>query len=42
SQWVAIDYIDVIVHIFLPETRSYYAIEDLWEDAEQTSLPNID
>ena len=42
SQWVAIDYIDVIVHIFLPETRSYYAIEDLWEDADQTNLPNID
>ena len=42
SQWVAIDNSDVIVHIFLPETRSYYAIEDLWEDADQTNLPNID
>ena len=42
SQWVAIDYIAVIVHIFLPATRPYYAIEDLWEDADQTNLPNID
>lgn len=34
SQWVAMDYTDVMVHIFLPETRDYYRIEDLWQDAE--------
>lgn len=34
SQWVAMDYTDVIVHIFLPEVRDYYKIEDLWQDAE--------
>jgi len=34
SQWVAMDYTDVIVHIFLPEVREYYRIEELWQDAE--------
>ncbi len=33
DQWVAIDYVDVIVHIFLPETRAFYDLEHLWEDA---------
>lgn len=34
AQWVAMDYSDVIVHIFLPDVREYYNIEDLWEDAK--------
>ncbi|MCF0202469.1 MAG: ribosome silencing factor [Bacteroidaceae bacterium] len=34
SQWVAIDYTDVMVHIFLPDARRYYSLEDLWNDAE--------
>jgi ribosome-associated protein len=33
SGWIAMDYVDLIIHIFLPQTRSYYAIEDLWESA---------
>ncbi len=32
GHWVLMDYIDVIVHIFLPEERKYYALEDLWGD----------
>lgn len=39
-QWVAIDYTDVMVHIFLPEYRSYYDIEHLWEDAKIKTIPN--
>ena len=31
--WMVIDYVDVIIHIFLPEARSYYAIESLWARA---------
>jgi ribosome-associated protein len=31
--WVLIDFSDVIVHLFSPEQRSYYALEDLWKDA---------
>lgn len=42
SQWVAMDYTDVMVHIFLPETRRYYDLENLWSDAQQTNIPNID
>lgn len=31
--WVLLDYVDVVVHIFLPETRLYYALDRLWGDA---------
>ena len=34
AQWVAMDYGTVIVHIFLPELRQYYNLENLWADAE--------
>jgi ribosome-associated protein len=33
SKWVVQDYGDVVVHLFDPETRSYYALEDFWADA---------
>lgn len=42
AQWVAMDYTDVMVHIFLPDTREFYDIEHLWEDAEITRLPDLD
>ncbi len=42
AQWVAMDYIDVMVHVFLPETRSYYNLENLWEDAKLTRIPDFD
>lgn len=31
--WVAIDYIDVVVHIFQSDLRDYYRLEELWADA---------
>ena len=31
--WVALDYVDVIVHIFQSELRDYYRLEELWADA---------
>jgi len=33
-QWVLVDFIDVVVHIFQPETREYYGLERLWGDAK--------
>jgi ribosome-associated protein len=30
ADWILIDYIDVVVHIFTPEARSYYRLEQLW------------
>jgi ribosome-associated protein len=33
SKWVVQDYGDVVVHLFDPETRNYYGLEDLWADA---------
>ncbi len=40
DQWVAIDFVDVLVHIFQPETREFYDLEHLWEDAPITRLPD--
>lgn len=42
GRWVGIDYGTVIVHVFIPELRDYYAIEQLWADAEISKIPNLD
>ena len=42
AQWVAMDYSDIIVHIFLPEMREFYDIEHLWADANLTQIPDLD
>ena len=34
KKWVVLDYIDVVVHIFDEETRSFYGLENMWNDAE--------
>lgn len=40
AQWVAMDYVDVMVHVFLPDVREYYNLETLWQDAKQTEIPD--
>ena len=40
-QWVAIDYGYVLVHVFQPETREFYRLESLWEDAVITKYEDI-
>jgi ribosome-associated protein len=30
SRWILMDYLDVVVHVFTPETREYYRLEQLW------------
>jgi len=34
GEWILLDYIDVIVHVFRTDKREYYGMEDLWGDAE--------
>jgi ribosome-associated protein len=41
SRWILVDYFNTIVHIFHPETRSFYEIEDLWSDAEVVEYQNF-
>ena len=42
AQWVAMDYGDVLVHVFLPDIRDFYDLEHLWEDAELTQIEDLD
>lgn len=42
SDWVIMDYGSVWVHIFLPQTRRRYNLEDLWSDARITEVADID
>lgn len=35
ANWIVLDYLDVIAHIFIPESREFYNLERIWADAEQ-------
>ena len=39
--WILLDYNDVLVHIFQPESRQYYNIERLWNDAARVDLCDV-
>lgn len=41
-EWIIVDYGDTIVHIFLPETRERYALEELYSDAPVTAVADDD
>ena len=41
SQWVLMDYVNTVVHVFLKDLREYYRVEDLWNDAQRTDVPNL-
>ena len=32
ARWILMDYLDVVVHVFTPETREFYRLEELWGD----------
>ncbi|HXT60379.1 MAG TPA: ribosome silencing factor [Pirellulales bacterium] len=38
SRWILLDYGDVVIHLFEPEAREYYALEDLWCEARRVPL----
>jgi len=40
--WVAMDYTDVVVHVFVPDARQFYDLDHLWEDADITEIPDIE
>lgn len=42
SEWIVLDYGDVWVHVFLPEARRRYNLEDLWSDAKITNYQDLD
>ncbi len=41
-EWVAMDYGQIIVHVFQPAVRAFYDIEHLWEDAKLTEIQDLD
>jgi ribosome-associated protein len=40
GEWILIDYINIVAHVFLRDTRQYYNIEGLWGDAKITAIDN--
>jgi ribosome-associated protein len=41
SQWIVLDYLQVIVHIFHRDKRDFYSLEDLWSDAPRLTIPGL-
>ena len=41
QQWILIDYVNVVVHIMLPEPRKFYQLEEMWSDAVSSEHKEI-
>ena len=42
SQWIVLDYMQVIVHVFHHERRDFYSLEDLWSDAPHLTIAGLE
>jgi ribosome-associated protein len=38
GQWIVADYLDVVFHVFTPDSREYYRLEELWGDVPSVDL----
>jgi ribosome-associated protein len=41
SEWILLDYVNVVAHVFYKDARPFYDLEDLWSDAKRTDIPNL-
>ncbi len=41
GRWILMDYLDVVVHVFTPETREYYRLEQLWGEAPARAVSAV-
>lgn len=41
AEWILLDYVDVVVHVFQRSMRSFYNLEGLWADAKRTDIENL-
>ena len=42
ARWILMDYLDVVVHVFTPETREYYRLEQLWGEAPSLAFEAVE
>lgn len=42
ARWILMDYLDVVVHVFTPETRDFYRLEALWGDVPRRDLAPVE
>jgi ribosome-associated protein len=41
ARWILMDYLDVVVHVFTPETRDFYRLESLWGDVPRQDFDPV-